>query len=113
MHRLTRRSIALVAAYAVALQVLLLPLGIALASPFVTEHCTTEQPLHQSQGCPCAAGCGTTCCEHTLAAPPAEFSAAELSAAAADLVVTATVEAARPFAHIQQSARAPPLSALI
>jgi hypothetical protein len=106
---LARRSIALLAAYVVALQMLLLPLGVAAASVVSGVHCTADQPAqHQTQGCPCAAGCGTGCCVQALASPPPTPSALVLALTApAPLQIAAykAVRAALPVAH---PARAPP-----
>src|SRR5690242_14955823 len=68
---IARRSVALLAAYVVALQLLLLPLGVAAGAALPGVHCTTDQPGQpQTQGCPCTAGCGTACCQQTLAGSP-------------------------------------------
>jgi len=76
----TRRIIALIAAYVVALQTLLLPLSMAAASPFATSLCAavpdggSHVPASHDSGCPCAAGCGMQCCAQTLAGPPQAIS---------------------------------------
>jgi hypothetical protein len=71
----TRRVIALIAAYVVALQALLLPLSVA-AGPFKSSLCTaatsvdgSPSPADHDSGCASAAGCGTQCCAQTLARP--------------------------------------------
>jgi hypothetical protein len=71
------RVIALVAAYVVALQALLLPLSVAAGGPFESSLCAavasvdgSPSPAGHDSGCPCAAGCGTQCCVQTLAGPP-------------------------------------------
>ncbi len=75
-----RRIIALIAAYVVALQALLLPLSMAAASPFATSLCaaasdgSSHAPVGHDSGCPCAAGCGMQCCAQTLAGPPQAIS---------------------------------------
>lgn len=71
-----RRLIALIAAYVVALQALLLPLSVAAAGPFATSLCSSasldgSQPSGSHQnGCPCAGGCGMHCCAHAFVPPP-------------------------------------------
>jgi len=71
-----RQISALVAAYVVALQALLLPLSVAAASPFETSLCAAAMsangapsPASHDTGCPCAAGCAMQCCAQTLAGP--------------------------------------------
>jgi hypothetical protein len=73
----SRRIIALIAAYVVALQALLLPLSVAAGGPFESSLCAAAAPVDHApspaghdSGCPCAAGCGTQCCVQTLAGPP-------------------------------------------
>lgn len=73
----TRRGIALIAAYVVALQALLLPLSVAAGGPFAASLCAAASsadgwpsPAGHDPGCPCAAGCGMQCCAQTLAGPP-------------------------------------------
>jgi len=75
----SRRIVALIAAYAIALQALLLPLSVAaqssigasLYSAAVTGE-RSSSPAGHDTGCPCAAGCGMRCCVQTLASlPPA------------------------------------------
>jgi len=72
----TRRVIALIAAYVVALQALLLPLSVAAGSPFQTSLCAAVTSAEGTTGpasyggCPCAAGCGMQCCAQGLAGPP-------------------------------------------
>ncbi len=72
----SRRWIALIAAYVVALQALLLPLSVAAAGPFSSSPCSAQTtndraplPADGQSGCPCAAGCGTSCCTHAVLAP--------------------------------------------
>ena len=71
----TRRIIALIAAYVVALQALLLPLSMAAASPFATSLCaavsdgSSHAPAGHDSGCPCAAGCGMQCCAQIFVGP--------------------------------------------
>ncbi len=70
-----RRVVALVAAYVVALQALLLPLSLAAAGLLQSSLCSEAtsaggSPAKHETGCPCAAGCGTSCCAQTLLGPP-------------------------------------------
>jgi hypothetical protein len=68
-----RRVIALIAAYVVALQALLLPLSVAAGTPLQTSICSETAngaPARHDAGCPCAAGCGMQCCAQSLLAPP-------------------------------------------
>src|SRR5664279_118193 len=75
--RCSRRIIALIAAYVVALQALLLPLSVAAGSPFESSLCAAAasvdhapSPAGHDGGCPCAAGCGMQCCLQTFVSPP-------------------------------------------
>jgi hypothetical protein len=72
----SQRIIALIAAYVVALQALLLPLSVAAGSPFTTSLCAAAasadgapSPSNHDSGCPCAAGCGMQCCAQTFVGP--------------------------------------------
>ena len=68
-----RRVIALIAAYVVALQALLLPLSVAAGGPLQTSLCSETSngaPVKHDGGCPCAAGCGMQCHMPALAGPP-------------------------------------------
>jgi hypothetical protein len=80
MHRPKRSIVALIAAYAVALQALLLPLSVAAAGPFATALCadaSTHGPSSNHQaGCPCVAGCGAQCCEAATLPPDVTVAAA-------------------------------------
>lgn len=96
----TRHIVALIAAYTVALQGLLLPLSVVAAGPFAAALCVTEytggpQPGHNT-GCPCAAGCGPQCCTANLATPPAD----------GDLAVAASSHIVAPIAALQPAIRA-------
>ena len=110
----SRRVIALLAAYVVALQALLLPLMVAAGAAFDSPLCsatsveTSHQPAGQDTGCACAAGCGIQCCAQALAgSPPAEF--ARLATRFSAIAPQAPVEAAvRPAGRSPQLARAPP-----
>jgi hypothetical protein len=71
----SRRVIALVAAYVVALQALLLPLSVAAGPVIGDTRCSasagqTQSPAGSDTGCPCAAGCGMQCCAQSLAGSP-------------------------------------------
>jgi len=113
----SRRLIALLAAYVVALQALLLPLTVAVGASFSGSLCTAAAftegsvpPASHDTGCPCAAGCGMQCCAQTLAVPPqAEFAVARTSVAATAPEIPA-VAIVRPPDHRRQRARAPPLA---
>jgi hypothetical protein len=80
MDRPKRSIVALIAAYAVALQALLLPLSVAAAGPFATALCadaSTHGPSSNHQaGCPCLAGCGTQCCAAATLPPDVTVAAA-------------------------------------
>lgn len=72
----SRRWIALIAAYVVALQAVMLPLSAMAAAPFAASLCSAHAasdraplPADEQGGCPCAAGCGTLCCTHAVLAP--------------------------------------------
>jgi hypothetical protein len=66
-----RRVIALIAAYVVGLQALLLPLSVAAASPLINSLCVSaadnmQTPVSHDSGCPCAVGCGMQCCAQAM-----------------------------------------------
>lgn len=113
----SRRVVALIAAYVVALQALLLPLSVAagapdfslcLSSASASPHSGNGQTHGLAAGCPCAAGCGTQCCVNAIAGPPPAI-AVHVPAAIATLTPSpAIVAAARPHLHGPQLARAPP-----
>ena len=70
-----RRFVALLAAYVVALQALLLPLSVAAGTQFSSSLCVTladgsHPPGSHDNSCPCAAGCGMQCCGQALIASP-------------------------------------------
>ena len=79
----SRRWIALVAAYVVGLQAVLLPLSVAAAGPFSTNPCSAHAanggtpPVNGQNGCPCAAGCGALCCAPAILAPEPVIAAIE------------------------------------
>lgn len=107
------RFLALLAAYVVVLQALLLPLSVAAGAVFDAAPCTasssenTRPPGHDS-ACACAAGCGMQCCAQALAGPPSsEF--AFVSCEIGVLAAPATLKAvAKPTALGPHCARAPP-----
>ena len=109
----SRRIVALIAAYIIALQALLLPLSVAAAAPDASLCASSASASPHSgaghaAGCPCAAGCGTQCCVHAMAGP------AQTAAVAAPAIVTqlgpppVIVSVALPFPRSPQLARAPP-----
>jgi hypothetical protein len=104
-----RRLIALLAAYVFALQVLLLPLGLAGAA-LAGAHCAPDNPAqHQTDTCPCAAGCGTLCCQLLVSEPPTELIVRFVHVLPQSLPVHAA-EAIRPLSRGPQAARPPPAS---
>src|SRR6185437_11855264 len=100
MHRPKRSIVALIAAYAVALQALLLPLSVAAAGPFATALCaqaSTHGPSSNHQAsCPCVAGCGAQCCEAATLPPDVAVAAPlhSLDAVVATLALIAAKRAA-------------------
>ena len=110
----SRRLIALLAAYVVALQALLLPLTVA-AHPILGDSlCASAtadgapQPAGHDTGCACAAGCGMQCHAPVLAGPaPITFDAhrAGVSTVAATPLIVAAV---RSPSRTPLVARAPP-----
>lgn len=115
MHRPRRfnRVIALAAAYAVALQALLLPLSVAIgSSPALCLSSGSaggsQAPAGHGPGCPCAAGCGMHCGIHAAAAPPDGLPTLLFFGAGSALPLPAIEQAqARALRH-PQLARAPP-----
>ena len=106
---LARRPIALFAAYVFALQMLLLPLGLA-ALGLSGAHCSPDNPAqHQTDTCPCAAGCGTLCCSTAIDAAPAALIARIAHTLGQPLPVR-TAEVRRPLLRGPQTARPPPVA---
>jgi hypothetical protein len=112
----SRPLIALAAAYAVALQALLLPLSVAAAAPFAASPCAASAaaegagaPVSHPNGCPCAAGCGMACADHHALPPPSPAVAAigETYAGTAPLAPVLD-PVARPALRLPQVPRAPP-----
>jgi len=106
-----RPVIALIAAYVLALQALLLPLSVA-AAPFAGGLCAAAQtndgvPGHTT-GCPCAAGCGTHCCGAALTMPPADGVRLIVTSFKAARPAPIFIPAARAFRRSPQIPRAPP-----
>jgi len=109
----SRRIVALVAAYVVALQALLLPLSVATAAPFSDSLCTAStagsQPAGRHQtGCPCAAGCGMQCCGLALIGPPQVVIAVALTQGLMLTPAPALEPVVRPAGKGPQIPRAPP-----
>jgi len=105
--------IALIAAYIVALQALLLPLSVAAGAPGGTLCASTSSPASSHPGaapaCPCAAGCGIQCCAGSLFSPPQAIAFGVIRASLlAPPSPPAAVAVARPSLHNPQLARAPP-----
>ena len=109
-----RRIVALLAAYAVALQALLLPLTVAAGAAPAASLCTsvasngTQSPAGHAIGCPCAAGCGMQCCVGALAGPPQIFALVAPSSAGERLTQPAAAPKAFHAQRSPQLARAPP-----
>jgi hypothetical protein len=110
----SRQIVALLAAYVVVLQALLLPLSVVASPVFdggslcVSAADGKAHPHRDGSGCPCAAACAMPCCVQALAHPPsiaAAFDAAVLDILAPQPVIEATVPSA--FRSLQR-ARAPP-----
>ena len=111
--RQSRRIVALIAVYVVALQALLLPLSVAAGAPDVSLCVSASSASPHSgdghaTGCPCAAGCGAQCCVNAMAGPPPAIVVPAPAAIAKLTPPRAIVSAARPHLHSPQLARAPP-----
>lgn len=113
---LTRRLIALAAAYLVAAQAILLPLSVASANPLLSQLCISspDGAGHTSTGsdtgCGCAASCGMQCCAPgALDAPAAKFQAPPAVAQILAPVV-AFVASLGPEDRGWHRPRAPPLA---
>ena len=111
----SRRIVALVAAYVVALQALLLPLSVAAGAPDFSLCVSSASASPHSgdghaTGCPCAAGCGTQCCVNAMAGPPPTIVVHAPATIAKLAPPRAIVTAARPHLHSPQLARAPPVA---
>ncbi len=108
-----RRFLALLAAYVVVLEALLLPLSVAAGAVFDAALCTASssenaQPPGHDSACACAAGCGMQCCAQALAGPPPSefaFVSCEIGILAAPAAFRAV---SKPTALGPHCARAPP-----
>jgi hypothetical protein len=113
MRNRPRRTIALLAAYLIALQALLLPLSVATGAPLASEICSTSadgshSPVSHDTGCPCAAACGMQCCAQALTGP-ASVGMALAPARSSVIAFVPAIEAVfRPAAKGPQNPRAPP-----
>jgi hypothetical protein len=108
-----RRIIALLAAYLVAAQALLLPLTLAAGAALPGAICAASSergpaPAGGDTGCPCAAGCGMACCVQTLAGAPQVFAVIERSFVRGAVPAPVQAPQARPPENGPHSARAPP-----
>jgi hypothetical protein len=110
----SRRLVALIAAYVVALQALLLPLTVAAGAVYDASLCITVSaadapaPTGHDNGCACAAGCGMQCCAQILGSPPQLLAAFVPTYTRAIVPATAIERAIRPPGKGPQNARAPP-----
>ena len=105
--------IALLAAYVVVLQALLLPLSVAAGVPYASSICAaaaegTHAPGSHETNCPCAAGCGMQCCVQALTGAPPLVTGQALAYARVDVPAPAMVAIARPAAKGPQIPRGPP-----
>ena len=111
----SRRVIALVAAYVVALQALAVAAVGGGRRPFKSSLCAaatsvdgSPSPAGHDSGCPCAAGCGTQCCVQTLAGPPVATVTRDLTRAIAMAPAPAIEPIVRVADRSPQIPRAPP-----
>jgi hypothetical protein len=112
----SRRVIALIAAYVVVLQALLLPLSVAAGASIDPTVCARDSTAHGSQppashdtGCGCAAGCGMQCCGQALASPPQSVIALALTSGCAMAPLPRVIEPnVRTAERSPQVPRAPP-----
>ncbi len=111
-----RQIVALVAAYLVALQALLLPLSVAAGISFDSRLCAAASTADAPQpagghnnACPCAAGCGMQSCAQALIEPPPGIIVfgQEQGRTYSSGPITASI--ARPAANGPQIPRAPPV----
>jgi len=116
MRRLipSRRLIALLAAYLVALQALLLPLTVA-AYPLASDSlCLSaarddgQGPAGHDPGCACAAGCGMQCHAQGLADAPAGAVAGRHALIGTIAPARGIIAVARTSSRTPLMARAPP-----
>lgn len=113
----SRRILALAAAYMMGLQVLLLPLSMAIGGTPIGALCrssraagSTQTPASHQTACPCAAGCGMLCGLHAASMPPQISVVLAALDAAGLLAPAAMVAIERPVLHSPQRARAPPVA---
>jgi hypothetical protein len=108
----TRRIASLFAAYAVALQLLLLPLGVAAGALTAEAHCASDGTAqHQGNAYPCCgSGCGTLCQHHGVATPSAAVSLDVLRTSLIVRIDLASQRAAGPAPDRLVRARGPPQS---
>jgi hypothetical protein len=112
----SRRLIAVIATYVVALQALLLPLSLAIGGTLDASLCAAAQtaanapsPAGDTSGCPCAAGCGMPCCVHVLGGAPQTAIALAASPSTVAVPTTAPDRAVHISERRQpQNPRAPP-----
>jgi len=109
----SRRIVALVAAYVVALQALLLPLSVTAGAAFSSSLCAasaegSQPPSNHETGCPCATSCGMQCCGQALIGPQQVVIALALPQARALTAAPAIEPIVRPAGRDPQLPRAPP-----
>ena len=109
----SRRLVALLAAYVVALQALLLPLSVAAGTQFSSGLCVTladgsHSPGSRDSGCPCAAGCGMQCCGQAFVAPPPVVATVAPAFEFAPGPAPAIEPVLRPAGRGRHAPRAPP-----
>jgi hypothetical protein len=112
---LPRRLVALAVAYVIALQALLLPLSVAASSGLAFGLCSaatladgSPAPAGHDTGCPCAAGCGMSCCVQALANPPPGAAALDQTSAIAMQPAPTLSPIIRQADRSPQIPRAPP-----
>ena len=107
-----RSVVSLIAAYALALQGLLLPISVATAAPLAGVNCLAAQGGHsspaQQTACICAATCAGCCAD--LGPPPVFTVATVVSGASGPLIVQKLVPLHWLAIHGPQIPRAPPLA---
>ena len=106
----SRRLPALLAAYVIAFQALLLPVAVVAAAPLGGAECQTANASggEDGGGCPCAAACGMLCCAQALAAPPQPGFTLLVQAFTSFRAPAAEHAAVIPDERRPQVARAPP-----
>lgn len=110
---LPRRICALLAAYLIALQSLLVPLSVPAGASFDGSLCgaastnTSRVPGSHDSGYPCAAGCSMSCCAQALDGLPRviAWEATEARTPATPVIIAPPV---RPAIKGPQIPRAPP-----